>query len=179
MSKGRLIFVLGGARSGKSSFAQKLAKRFDKRVVFIATATACDEEMRQRIKLHKRMRPRQWKTIEKTKDLAVEIKKIKNSTIIVECLSLLVSNLLFESKKERGMLKQINELIAAIEKSSNNVIVVSNEVGQGIVLENKQARTYRDILGKANQLMARKANEFYILFAGIPIEIKKLKEGIS
>lgn len=181
MSKGKLIFILGGARSGKSIFADRLAKTFNKKVVYIATFPEDgDEEMLERIKEHKKMRPKEWKTheIEKADDIILNVRKTKNSIILIECLTILISNLLFKSHEkyteetEESAINKIEKLITSIKNSDNTTIIVSNEVGQGVVPMNKLARRYRDILGKANQLMAKNANEFYVMFAGIPVEIK-------
>lgn len=189
-TKGSLIFILGGARSGKSIFAEELAKNLSlskdlkfKKVVYIATYNGNDTEMLERIKKHKNKRPKEWETleIEKISDISLSIRKIENSIIIVECLTIIVSNLLFESHEkiteetEESAINKVLNLIKSIKKSNNIVIVVSNEVGQGIVPENKLARSYRDILGRANQLMAKNADKFYVMFAGIPVEIKNKK----
>ncbi len=183
-SKGKLIFILGGTRSGKSIFAERLAKDLNNEVVYIATFPENgDEEMVERIKEHKKMRPKEWKTleIEKAGDIIQNVGKTKKSVIIIECLTILVSNLLFKSHEkyiietEESVTNKIDELIASIKNSDNTTIIVSNEVGQGVVPMNKLARKYRDILGKVNQLMAKNADEFYAMFAGIPVEIKRLK----
>lgn len=181
MSKGKLIFILGGTRSGKSIFADRFAETFNKKVVYIATFPEDgDEEMLERIKEHKKMRPKEWKTheIEKIKDILLELKKTNDSVVIIECLTILISNLLFKSHEkytketEESAINKIEKLITSIKNSDNTTIVISNEVGQGVVPMNKLARRYRDILGKANQLMAKNASEFYVMFAGIPVEIK-------
>jgi len=195
--KGRLIFVLGGARSGKSSFAEEKAKNLSlrslskenkaSRVIYIATfGDYSDKEMMKRIEKHKNKRSKEWKTLEteKISDICLSVRETKNSVIIIECLTILLSNLLLESHKkntcetEESVVNKISDLIMSIKKSNNIVIVVSNEVGEGIVPENKLAREYRDILGLSNQLMAKNADEFYVMFAGMPVEIKKISANI-
>jgi len=169
---GKLIFILGGARAGKSSFALQLAQKSGKRVVFIATATPIDSEMRVRIKNHKNARPKSWKTIEVTNNLDKKIDP-KNGVILVDCLTIYVYHLMKNFNQDK-ILNHIKKIIRAIRKSKSKIIVVSNEVGSGIVPNNKLSREYRDILGRVNQMFALASDEFYLMFAGIPIEIKKL-----
>lgn len=169
---GKLIFILGGARSGKSAFALELAKRAGKKKVFIATAVPSDSEMKQRIKEHKKNRPRDWETIEITKDLDKEIEQQKNGTILIDCLTIYVSYLV--NLKEPEILNHTIKIIEAIKKSDSEFIVVSNEVGAGIHPNNKLGRYYRDVLGRVNQMFADASDEFYVMFAGIPVNIKKL-----
>lgn len=193
MCEGKLLFVLGGARSGKSKFAEELAKKFNKNfnkeVIYIATFPANDDpEMIERIAMHKKTRPKNWKTLE-TGDVDDIISilaknKVVNSVIIIECLTILVSNLLTNSMNDKQavnkIIDKVDELIGFIknENNSNNIyIVASNEVGQGIVPGNELARRYRDILGKANQLMAKDADEFYVMFAGVCVDVKGLNQN--
>jgi len=190
MQKGKLLFVLGGARSGKSTFAEKLAKNFNRDVIYIATFPGDDDpEMQKRIEKHKEMRSSNWKTLE-IRDidniiLGIE-KKIKNSVIIIECLTILTSNLLMKKEGARDdekIITEIQELSGFIKNNKTNsgnvYIIVSNEVGQGIVPANEIARRYRDVLGFANQLMAKNADEFYVMFAGVPVDVKKLANYIN
>jgi adenosylcobinamide kinase/adenosylcobinamide-phosphate guanylyltransferase len=170
---GKLIFILGGARAGKSSFALKLAKKSGKRVTFIATATPMDLEMKKRIKAHKNTRPKSWKVIEITNNLDKKINQEKNKVILVDCLTIYVYHLMKNLNRDK-ILSHIKKIIKAIKKSKSKTIVVSNEVGSGIVPNNKLSREYRDVLGRANQMFALAADEFYLMFAGIPINIKKL-----
>jgi adenosylcobinamide kinase/adenosylcobinamide-phosphate guanylyltransferase len=168
---GKLIFILGGAKSGKSSFALELAQKLNKKVTFIATAIPLDSEMKERIKNHRNARPKNWKTIEVTNNLDKKIAREKNRVILIDCLTIYVSHLMnFNQDK---ILSHIKKIIRAIKKSNSEVIVVSNEVGGGIVPNNKLGREYRDILGKVNQIFAQAVDEFYLMFAGIPINIKK------
>lgn len=166
-----MIFILGGARAGKSSFAVELAQKLNKKVTFIATAIPIDSEMRERIKNHRNARPKNWKTIEVVNDLDKKIGQEKSGVILIDCLTIYVSHLM--NYNQDKILNQIKEIIGAIKKSNSEVIVVSNEAGCGLVPNNKLGREYRDVLGKANQMFALAADEFYVMFAGIPVNIKK------
>lgn len=189
MQKGKLLFILGGARSGKSTFAEELAESLNRDVLYIATFPRDDDpEMQERIKKHKETRPQKWKTLELDDPdkiiLHAEKNKIENSVIIIECLTILTSNLMMNKSCGRDgekILLKLRELIDFIKNSSqNNVyIIVSNEAGQGIVPENELARKYRDILGKANQMTAKNADEFYVMFAGVPVDVKKLEAKLG
>jgi adenosylcobinamide kinase / adenosylcobinamide-phosphate guanylyltransferase len=177
--KRKIVLVLGGARSGKSTFAQKLADSLGGKVVFIATGEPLDGEMRTRIRNHKKNRPGSWRTLEVPRQVgrALEAVKLSNcEVVIIDCITLLISNLLDDGENEieaeKRMVKEISELIGAIKKISAHYIIVSNEVGLGLVPDNKLGRIYRDLLGKANQILAQQANEVYFLAAGIPLRIK-------
>ena len=171
----KLIFVLGGARSGKSSYAVNLAKKLNKKTAFIATADANDSEMRSRIKKHKLSRPRKWKLIEESREIAKVLTGIKNKyeVILVDCLGLFVSNLLCDNLSDTQILKRLKKLPNAISGSDSTVILVSNEVGGGIVPDNPLARRFRDLVGSANQVFAKNANTVIVMHSGIPIVIKR------
>jgi adenosylcobinamide kinase/adenosylcobinamide-phosphate guanylyltransferase len=172
------IFILGGVRSGKSRFAQELAKKLSKKVLFVATGEPLDEEMRARIDEHKKARPKSWRTLEIPTNIGRQLEtEIGDAeVVIIDCLTLLVSNRLGEEldylKGEKQVMAEINELIAGMDKLHTSFIIISNEVGTGLVPEAKLGRVYRDILGKANQLVAQHANEVYFMVAGIPMKIK-------
>lgn len=170
----KLILILGGARSGKSSYAVELAKKFKRKVAFIATSTSFDEEMAKRIKLHKSSRPRQWKLIEEGKNIGQILPAIKDKyeIVLIDCLGLLVSNLLEDNLKDKEIERRINKLIDAILKVNFTTIIVSNEVGSGIVPVNALARRFRDLLGLLNQMIAKKADKVIFMQAGIPVIIK-------
>jgi len=175
-----LTFILGGARSGKSRFAQELAAKLGKRVLFVATGEPLDEEMSARIEAHKRSRSPAWKTLEAPTDVAQAMRgKIGDAeVVIIDCLTLLVSNLIGTEDVDAGTLEkrvtaELEELVAFVRTTKAHFIIVSNEVGLGLVPPYPGGRVYRDALGTANQMLARNADEVYFMVAGIPIELKK------
>ena len=185
---GRLILILGGARSGKSRFAKQLAQACSEEeqqsVVYIATAEAGDEHMRQRIERHRRGRPAGWETVEAQQNVAAAVEATGDSAaaIIVDCLTLWISNLLLAggeefneaqaASKEEAILDEVEALIRTAKKANAHVIVVSNEVGMGIVPLTRLGRVSRDIAGRANQALAQAADEVYVMWAGLPQRIK-------
>ena len=179
------ILIIGGARSGKSHFAQELAQRLGKPVLFVATAVAGDEEMRQRIEKHKRTRPAAWSTLEVTTRVGNQIEHNigEAQVVIIDCITLLVNNIFNQyndriseqidaSLIEKKVISEISELVDCINHIDVNFIVVTNEVGAGLVPANKMGRLYRDLLGKANQLLAQGVDEVYLMVAGLPVQIK-------
>jgi adenosylcobinamide kinase/adenosylcobinamide-phosphate guanylyltransferase len=169
----KITLILGGARSGKSSYALRLAKKY-KKVAFIATCLGLDKEMQERIRLHKESRPKHWKTFEEPRDLARLIGKLGNGfdCILIDCLTLLVSNLILSKNSQEQILEKIEELLAVLSKKKAKVIMVSNEVGLGLVPVNKLGRDFRDIAGRVNQMVARNADKVFFIVAGIPLKIK-------
>jgi len=176
------ILLTGGARSGKSKMAQELATKAGRQVLFVATATAGDDEMRQRIERHRKARPKDWKTLEASSNLGNKITKNSGGvkTVIIDCITLLISNIfeqIGENAKaaavEKAVTAEIEELIECMKKSRANFIIVTNEVGLGIVPGDPVSRLYRDLLGKANQMLATHVDEVYLLVAGIAIPVKK------
>lgn len=185
----RLILVLGGARSGKSSFAEEIvAKLGGLDVTYLATSEVRDQEMKQRVQLHRCSRPREWTTIEEPKSISEVLANLKQGAVVLlDCLTLLISNLLLEEQelgedeydfsekdKEEVIVEEIEKIIAEVRKRNLTLVIVSNEVGQGLVPPYKLGRVYRDIVGRANQLVASEADEVYITYVGLPIEIKEL-----
>jgi len=175
------ILITGGARSGKSRFALELALKLGEPVLFVATAGAGDEEMRQRIEEHQRARPSAWRTLEVTTHVGSQIShQIGNAqVVIVDCITLLVNNILSQyspqtsaSVVEQEVTSEINELVECINHAKAGFIIVTNEVGTGLVPANRMSRLYRDLLGKANQLLAQQADEVYLTLAGLPVQIK-------
>ena len=172
----KITFILGGARSGKSRYAEEIAKKHGKKTVFIATAAALDEEMKERIRLHKISRPKEWATIETPINLSGVIAGMKPiyGTAIIDCVGLWISNLLMANMKDKMIEKRIKELAGGVLKSKADlVIIVSNEVGEGIVPADPISRRFRDLVGLANQIIAAKADTVIMMRAGIPIKIKQ------
>lgn len=169
MKKGKITFILGGARSGKSKFAQEIAKN-QKKVVFIATGEALDLEMEKRIKRHKKERPKHWTICEEPVNIDICLQKYNNpeNTVIIDCLTLWVSNLMMRKLIKR----KIKSFINTLNSVKCNVVIISNEVGQGIVPDNFIAREYRDLLGELNCNVAKISDKVYYLVCGIPIKIK-------
>ncbi len=182
------ILITGGVRSGKSDFALKLARDRGEPVLFVATAEARDDEMRKRIMAHRKSRPAHWVTLEATTGIGRQIEqKIGGAkVVIIDCVTLLVSNILgaFDcqteeqmdsSSIEQAVTAEIGEIINCMERVAAGFIIISNEVGTGLVPVNKVGRLYRDLLGKANQILAGNVNEVYLMVAGIPVAIKSDK----
>ncbi len=179
----KTILVTGGARSGKSKFAQKLASGLGEPVLFVATAEALDEEMRERIEEHRKSRPATWETLEVRRHVGTKIleRAFKIRTVLIDCIALLVNNILFDCSKdeeldparaEKEVRDEMEELISCMRQLAANFIIVTNEVGLGIVPGERVSRLYRDLLGKANQMLAECAGEVYLLISGIPLKIK-------
>ena len=178
---GKLTFILGGARSGKSSYAQELAEGFGKSVTFLATAQAFDEEMSARIKKHRAERPAAWETLEIPLRLAPHVKQIQSEVVILDCITLLVSNLMMQFVKDdlvdeapfiQSVQNEMEDLLLAIHESEKHWIIVSNEVGLGLVPPYQMGRVYRDAIGGANQRLAREADSVLFMVAGIPMVVK-------
>ena len=177
--KGNLTLILGGARSGKSSYAQRLAEESGKSVTFIATAQPLDDEMSARIQKHRAERPANWETLEIPFDVASQLHRLKSDVIILDCITLLISNLLMQFVNDdlveeapfmAAIQKEINELISVLREQ--DWLIVSNEVGWGLVPPYQMGRVYRDAIGWANQRLAREADNVIFMVAGIPTTIK-------
>jgi adenosylcobinamide kinase/adenosylcobinamide-phosphate guanylyltransferase len=170
---GKITLILGGARSGKSAHAVNLAKKY-KKTAFIATCQALDKEMRERIRLHQKQRPRRWETFEEPINLNSLLLKIddKFDCILIDCLTLLTSNLILAGYEKEEIFKRIEIMSAILRKKKARVIMVSNEVGLGLVPANKLGRDFRDIAGKVNQIVAKEASKVFFMVSGIPWEIK-------
>jgi adenosylcobinamide kinase/adenosylcobinamide-phosphate guanylyltransferase len=169
-----LVVLIGGARSGKSALALRLAGRAAAPVVFVATAEARDEEMAERIELHRRERPPEWATVEEAVDLERALAEIPDpSTVVVDCLSLWVSNLI--EAEPAPSIEAASAAAARVAASRSGLtIAVTNEVGLGIVPVNALARTYRDVLGRVNATWVDAADEAYFVVAGRTIELERL-----
>lgn len=169
----KIIFVLGGAKSGKSSFALDQAGKCQGRRLYIATAQALDAEMHGRIERHKQERGSDWDTIEEPLRLADIIRTVSNShdVVLIDCLTLWVSNLLCNNVDAE---KEFEAFIDSVRDANDSsvLVIVSNEVGQGIVPDNALSRQFRDLAGLLNQKVALVADEVYLVTAGIPLKIK-------
>ncbi len=172
----RLTLVLGGARSGKSDFAQALARqRGGDSVLFVATAQARDEEMAARIQEHRAARAAQWQTLESPREVAHALESAPRARVtLIDCATLWVSNVLLanEQSAREALTREMGELLAWYRGADTELIVVSNEVGMGLVPENPLGRAYRDLLGAVNRELADAADEVFLLVAGLPVEIK-------
>lgn len=184
----KTVFLLGGARSGKSFYAQELAKQMAEAVLFVATATAGDEDMHRRIKKHQQDRPQEWHTLEAPFEVGKQIEDTveDEELVIIDCLTLLVNNIfcrhdetqfdnIEDSLLEKEVITEIKAIISCIKKVDASFIIVSNEVGLGLVPDNRMGRLYRDILGRANQMIGQAADEVYLMVAGIPLRVKPQK----
>jgi adenosyl cobinamide kinase/adenosyl cobinamide phosphate guanylyltransferase len=166
---GQLILVLGGARSGKSAYAQRLARQLGgDAVLFVATAEAGDDEMAQRIVQHQQSRPARWRTLEYPRHIgtALGAELRGEAVVLIDCLTLLLSNVILQ--------EEIETLLQVCRTSSATFIVVSNEVGLGLVPDTPLGRLYRDLLGQANQTLAAAAQTVYLMVAGLAVDVKYL-----
>jgi adenosylcobinamide kinase/adenosylcobinamide-phosphate guanylyltransferase len=179
---GHLTLILGGARSGKSSHALEAAQRLGGRVLFVATAQAFDDEMRERIARHRMERPAVWGVVEAPLGVAAALEPVLNryDTVVVDCLTLLASNVLLSLPDEasqddvnRAVLAEIDALVALAAHSTARWIVVSNEVGMGVVPPTRLGRYFQDALGRANQRVAVSSDEVTLLVAGLPWPLKQ------
>jgi adenosylcobinamide kinase/adenosylcobinamide-phosphate guanylyltransferase len=175
----RIVLVLGGVRSGKSRYAQELGAR-GQRVAFLATAEACDDEMRERIARHRADRPSSWTTIETPIALEDALLQCGSrfDTVVVDCLTVWTANLMeHEASDGERVLAHADRLADLLRRFSGCVILVSNEVGSGIVPDNEMGRTYRDLLGGMNQRIAAAADEVILMVAGLPMFVKQPVEA--
>ena len=164
---GDLIFITGGVRSGKSAYAVELAMKYDKRL-FLATAEAFDDEMKKRIEKHKRDRGSRFKTKEVPVYLANAINNVSNTDVcVVDCVTVWLNNLMHYNK-----LDEIDNFKKAIKQPVCDLIVVSNEVGMGIMPNNKMARRYVDLLGGLNKAIAESASEVFLMISSMALKIK-------
>jgi adenosylcobinamide kinase / adenosylcobinamide-phosphate guanylyltransferase len=171
MKSGQISLVLGGARSGKSSFAQSLAEESDDDLIYIATAQAFDAEMAERIARHQSDRGPRWQTVECPLNFAEAIVAYqgRGKTILVECLTLWLSNLMLG---DHDIPEALSKLVTVLNDTSAKVVLVSNEVGQGIVPDNALARRFRDEAGWLNQKLANVADTVWFVTAGLPQKLK-------
>ena len=177
-----MILITGGAKSGKSVFAEKKANEIGKKILYIATAIPFDDEMKNKIKIHKLRRPKSWDTFEGYIDLDNIIYKNNNKydCILFDCITLFITNYLQDflelkydiSSIENIILNELKKIIDITKNTKKEIIFVTNELGMSLVPENKLGRIFRDISGNINQFLAKESNEVYMVISGIPIKIK-------
>lgn len=181
-----MILITGGARSGKSCHGERLVQGMAERVLYIATSMIFDDEMAERIKHHQLSRPAHWRTVEAWRDVPAVItpENDPQEAILLECITTLISNLLFDfvgdtpeeswdyTAIEAHIDAHITQLLAACAACPSPVVLVTNEVGMGIVPENRLARHFRDIAGRVNQRLAEQAEQVWLVVSGIGVKIK-------
>lgn len=182
-----LILVTGGARSGKSAFAEEQAKKFGEKILYVATSIPFDDEMKLRVEKHKARRPCGWETLERYKDFdnALPAAIRGRDAAMLDCVTVMVTNIMFDceadwdtidalgiDKIEQRVDTEINKLLKTVEQAGVPFLAVTNEVGMGIVPENKLARAFRDIAGRINHRLAKEAESVYLCVSGIPVRIK-------
>src|SRR5487761_131545 len=174
-----IALILGGARSGKSRYAQQLAAGF-KKVTVIATARPGDVEMRRKIDAHRAERPRSWRTVEAPLELPDALRKEgrKSDVLLIDCLTLYVANMLrTKNGSKEGFQDHVRDLCETLQSTRPSVILVSNEVGSRIVPAYRSGRIYRDLLGQFNQEVARIADRVIFIVAGLPLTIKDVRNS--
>jgi adenosylcobinamide kinase/adenosylcobinamide-phosphate guanylyltransferase len=180
----KITLVTGGSRSGKSTFGEGLLKKRDK-VLYIATSIITDDEMRERIAIHKSRRSKNWQTFEGYSELHKVIKESDCEYIMLECVTTMITNLIFDkyrdfdniSKEEVQILEesiseQFREVISACREFNKELVIISNEVGFGLISEYKLGRIFTDISGRINQLLGRLSDEAYLVVSGLPLKLK-------
>jgi len=177
----RIIFITGGCRSGKSRFALDYANQHFSTKLYLATCEALDEEMAQRIAHHKKTRSPEWQTIEEPVEVVDKIRQYSDKTdvILLDCITLWLSNLLMRQMDDTEILKEISGLIDTIQEKQTSFIFVSNEVGLGIVPADPLSRRFRDLSGIANQRIAEAVDTAIFMASGIPIFLKGKDEELS
>ena len=173
----KIVFITGGARSGKSSFALSEAEKIAGQKLYVATAEALDDEMRERIEKHKRERGENWKAVEEPLYLDTVLNSLESdvSVVLIDCLTLWTSNIMIKHEHNLSALEELidgfNDSIMTL-KDQVSVFIVSNEVGMGIVPDNPMSRAFRDLAGKLNQRIASVSDEVYVVISGLPLKIK-------
>ncbi len=179
--------MTGGARSGKSRFAEKKASDFGDRVLYIATAVAFDEEMKERIRRHRQQRPSDWETLEAYRDFETSLPGLLagRDAVLLDCVTVMVSNILLQKAMdwegisveeinavEKEVDSQVRSLLSIIKNAEIPFVLVTNELGMGVVPPYALGRAFRDIAGRVNQILAGEAEEVYLCVSGIPVKIK-------
>lgn len=183
--RGKLVFVTGGIRSGKSAFAEKAAAELGQIITYVATAEALDDEMKLRIELHRQRRSDNWTTVEEPLKVTAVLQDYgsKCDVIMLDCLTVLISNLMFAREQATGLdfqkemqsdiIEEIGALARAAKEVEAHVVIVSNEVGMTLVSDNFLGRQYQELVGRANQIVAGLADDAYLVAAGYPIALKR------
>jgi adenosylcobinamide kinase/adenosylcobinamide-phosphate guanylyltransferase len=184
MDKGKVVLVTGGSRSGKSKYAEELLREKDD-VLYIATAIVTDKEMENRINKHIERRNKNWTTFEGYKDLDKAVEKKSSDYILLDCVTIMVTNLMFDKERNYDYISlvEIDELLVEIQgefqkliskarELNKTLVMVTNEVGYGIVPEYKLSRIFRDIAGSVNQFIANYCDEVYLVACGLPLKLK-------
>lgn len=190
MAPGKVILVTGGARSGKSEVAEQLAAALSGRVIYLATAGVYDDEMNHRVEKHRERRPKNWVTVEETHWLAQALMAVPcGSCVLVDCLTLWITNLLLDESlppqggaevgKEEYIINEAGRVMETARSRELILILVSNQVGCGVVPDNRLGRLFRDVAGRVNQQVAALADRVYLVTAGIPVELKTLAAKIG
>lgn len=200
----QFTLITGGARSGKSTFAELLAAQAKRPVIYIATAQIWDGEMALRVKKHQEQRPSTWRLIEEPLNICDTLTQLKDEEVVIllDCVTLWLTNMLLAGQAEQSgltdqaspsesqtschiynnlepqILAKVQEVAQLAQEIKPKVIFVTNEVGQGIVPENPMARAYRDLAGRSNQILARKAEHVYMVVAGYPLDLKPSGEKL-
>ena len=185
---GKIVLVTGGARSGKSVFAEQYVAEAGGAVAYIATAQVYDQEMERRVTLHRKRRPENWQTVEApyAAEEALVLANGQVKAVLFDCLTLYTSNLLLAQNapetaegRYQYVIEAIGKLLTAARLMEATVVFVTNEVGMGIVPDNALAREYRDVAGLVNQKVAACADEVYLVISGLAVEIKKIAVNAS
>jgi adenosylcobinamide kinase / adenosylcobinamide-phosphate guanylyltransferase len=177
----KIVLVTGGCRSGKSAYAQQTAEALPPGRIYVATSPVTDDEMRHRIELHREARRnRGWETIEEQVDLAGVLRRnAEQNVLLVDCVTLWINNLMYRAERESreitesDVAEQCGRMLDAAGACRGTVIFVTNEVGLGVVPENAMARRYRDLVGRANQVIAARADRVTLVCCGIPLHLKE------
>lgn len=185
----KVIMVTGGSRSGKSVIAEQKAKEYGKRsVLYLATAIPIDDDMKERIRIHQERRDPEWGTYEGYRDLGEVVKSTEKNTILLDCVTVMITNILFEEedrdfdkisaseveKLENEVIKELSNLVKAIRDEDKTLVIVSNEVGMSLVPSYRLGRIFSDISGKANQVLASLSDEVYVAISGLPLRLKQV-----
>lgn len=184
MEKGRIILVTGGSRSGKSTFGEELLKDRDD-VLYIATAKNIDGEMDERIRKHRERRNSKWKTLEAYRGLSEKTENYSERYILLDCITNLISNITFDEAEDMDNItyeegervlevirKELTDLLSKVRETDRTLIMITNEVGMGLISEYRLGRIFTDHAGFMNQMLSKNSDEVYFMVSGIPMRIK-------